>query len=350
MGGWRCTGVMAWAADGPVLLLLLHARLRSPRPAPPGRPPASTHPTPPRPGAQALPGCSRARAPPWCAPAPSTWACWRPTTRCGVAGGARPPQGACPPAACARALREEERAEQPGGRWGVRGAARAAPRRLPSTRQRAVSLSCLSPVHPAAHPPAPPRCLSPLRLRRCSRTLVLPRAAPPWWWAAPPSPASSRLPAGTAPLRCRAACCTCRRRRGRDSRRATLPAPGTALPRAPSRRTVPSLPPHSSPPLPSAPRSLPFDYVKTQMQKMKPDPVTGEVPFSVSAGRRRAGGRARGRPSRGPAAGECAAPAAASCRTHAAASHAGSDSLGMPDRAALRRRAPTPHRAPWTAR
>merc|ERR1712004_924603 len=25
--------------------------------------------------------------------------------------------------------------------------------------------------------------------------------------------------------------------------------------------------------------SLPFDYVKTQVQKMKPDPVTGEVPF-----------------------------------------------------------------------
>lgn len=27
--------------------------------------------------------------------------------------------------------------------------------------------------------------------------------------------------------------------------------------------------------------SLPFDYVKTQMQKMKPDPVTGELPFNV---------------------------------------------------------------------
>lgn len=27
--------------------------------------------------------------------------------------------------------------------------------------------------------------------------------------------------------------------------------------------------------------SLPFDYVKTQMQKMKPDPVTGELPFKV---------------------------------------------------------------------
>lgn len=27
----------------------------------------------------------------------------------------------------------------------------------------------------------------------------------------------------------------------------------------------------------------PFDYVKTQMQKMKPDPVTGELPYSVSA-------------------------------------------------------------------
>eukprot|EP00746_Dinoflagellata_sp_MGD_P162680 gnl/MRDRNA2_/MRDRNA2_90344_c0_seq1.p1 gnl/MRDRNA2_/MRDRNA2_90344_c0~~gnl/MRDRNA2_/MRDRNA2_90344_c0_seq1.p1 ORF type:complete len:324 (-),score=66.66 gnl/MRDRNA2_/MRDRNA2_90344_c0_seq1:173-1066(-) len=26
--------------------------------------------------------------------------------------------------------------------------------------------------------------------------------------------------------------------------------------------------------------SLPFDYVKTQVQKMKPDPVTGEVPFT----------------------------------------------------------------------
>merc|ERR1719215_2069654 len=25
--------------------------------------------------------------------------------------------------------------------------------------------------------------------------------------------------------------------------------------------------------------SLPFDYVKTQIQKMKPDPVTGEMPF-----------------------------------------------------------------------
>merc|ERR1711972_691634 len=25
--------------------------------------------------------------------------------------------------------------------------------------------------------------------------------------------------------------------------------------------------------------SLPFDFVKTQVQKMKPDPVTGEVPF-----------------------------------------------------------------------
>merc|ERR1712013_861628 len=25
--------------------------------------------------------------------------------------------------------------------------------------------------------------------------------------------------------------------------------------------------------------SLPFDYVKTQIQKMKPDPVTGELPF-----------------------------------------------------------------------
>jgi solute carrier family 25 oxoglutarate transporter 11 len=25
--------------------------------------------------------------------------------------------------------------------------------------------------------------------------------------------------------------------------------------------------------------SLPFDYVKTQMQKMKPDPVTGQMPF-----------------------------------------------------------------------
>merc|ERR1719517_192757 len=25
--------------------------------------------------------------------------------------------------------------------------------------------------------------------------------------------------------------------------------------------------------------SLPFDYVKTQVQKMKPDPVTGELPF-----------------------------------------------------------------------
>ena len=30
--------------------------------------------------------------------------------------------------------------------------------------------------------------------------------------------------------------------------------------------------------------SLPFDYVKTQMQKMKPDPITGELPFSVSGG------------------------------------------------------------------
>lgn len=30
--------------------------------------------------------------------------------------------------------------------------------------------------------------------------------------------------------------------------------------------------------------SLPFDYVKTQMQKMKPDPVTGEVPFKVGGG------------------------------------------------------------------
>jgi solute carrier family 25 oxoglutarate transporter 11 len=28
--------------------------------------------------------------------------------------------------------------------------------------------------------------------------------------------------------------------------------------------------------------SLPFDYVKTQMQKMKPDPVTGAVPYTVS--------------------------------------------------------------------
>ncbi|KAL4450703.1 hypothetical protein ABPG77_001059 [Micractinium sp. CCAP 211/92] len=28
--------------------------------------------------------------------------------------------------------------------------------------------------------------------------------------------------------------------------------------------------------------SLPFDYVKTQMQKMKPDPVTGELPFKSS--------------------------------------------------------------------
>lgn len=27
--------------------------------------------------------------------------------------------------------------------------------------------------------------------------------------------------------------------------------------------------------------SLPFDYVKTQMQKMKPDPITGEVPYKV---------------------------------------------------------------------
>jgi solute carrier family 25 oxoglutarate transporter 11 len=27
--------------------------------------------------------------------------------------------------------------------------------------------------------------------------------------------------------------------------------------------------------------SLPFDYVKTQMQKMKPDPTTGELPFKV---------------------------------------------------------------------
>ena len=27
--------------------------------------------------------------------------------------------------------------------------------------------------------------------------------------------------------------------------------------------------------------SLPFDYVKTQMQKMKPDPVTGELPYKV---------------------------------------------------------------------
>merc|ERR1719463_871828 len=25
--------------------------------------------------------------------------------------------------------------------------------------------------------------------------------------------------------------------------------------------------------------SLPFDFVKTQIQKMKPDPVTGELPF-----------------------------------------------------------------------
>merc|ERR1712244_115407 len=25
--------------------------------------------------------------------------------------------------------------------------------------------------------------------------------------------------------------------------------------------------------------SLPFDFVKTQIQKMKPDPVTGEMPF-----------------------------------------------------------------------
>lgn len=25
--------------------------------------------------------------------------------------------------------------------------------------------------------------------------------------------------------------------------------------------------------------SLPFDYVKTQIQKMKPDPVTGELPY-----------------------------------------------------------------------
>ncbi|EFN51826.1 hypothetical protein CHLNCDRAFT_56352 [Chlorella variabilis] len=28
--------------------------------------------------------------------------------------------------------------------------------------------------------------------------------------------------------------------------------------------------------------SLPFDYVKTQMQKMKPDPITGEVPYKSS--------------------------------------------------------------------
>ena len=27
--------------------------------------------------------------------------------------------------------------------------------------------------------------------------------------------------------------------------------------------------------------SLPFDFVKTQMQKMKPDPVTGAVPYTV---------------------------------------------------------------------
>merc|ERR1712156_634824 len=26
--------------------------------------------------------------------------------------------------------------------------------------------------------------------------------------------------------------------------------------------------------------SLPFDYVKTQVQKMKPDPVTGKLPFA----------------------------------------------------------------------
>merc|ERR1719162_620853 len=26
--------------------------------------------------------------------------------------------------------------------------------------------------------------------------------------------------------------------------------------------------------------SLPFDYVKTQIQKMKPDPVTGKLPFT----------------------------------------------------------------------
>jgi solute carrier family 25 oxoglutarate transporter 11 len=30
--------------------------------------------------------------------------------------------------------------------------------------------------------------------------------------------------------------------------------------------------------------SLPFDYVKTQMQKMKPDPVTGELPYKVGGG------------------------------------------------------------------
>merc|ERR1719262_1329238 len=28
--------------------------------------------------------------------------------------------------------------------------------------------------------------------------------------------------------------------------------------------------------------SLPFDFVKTQIQKMKPDPVTGEMPFKGS--------------------------------------------------------------------
>lgn len=51
--------------------------------------------------------------------------------------------------------------------------------------------------------------------------------------------------------------------------------------------------------------SLPFDYVKTQMQKMKPDPVTGELPFSVSgpaarseSGQGQAGAeQAHGRPS-----------------------------------------------------
>ena len=45
-----------------------------------------------------------------------------------------------------------------------------------------------------------------------------------------------------------------------------------------------SAPPHANPapPRPLLVRSLPFDYVKTQMQKMKPDPVTGQMPYSSS--------------------------------------------------------------------
>ena len=102
--------------------------------------------------------------------------------------------------------------------------------------------------------------------------------------------------------------------------------------------------------------SLPFDFVKTQMQKMKPDPVTGAVPYSVSEGwgARGAGGVCRSwEVGRLQVVGSCSEedsfptlPGARIEHTHMHAAHTCAHLTFAPDPRPFSR----PRRAPWTAR